>query len=131
MTLRLPDPKVDNGDWAGERTGVQRNLDHIARQFPVAARNLANDVLLLAVPGTGRKVAFGSSSATWTAAVLSGAVTIAHGLGVAPGYVGAQTQAQLFDFKVTADATNLTITGFRTDNTAVSSTVNFYWVAIG
>jgi hypothetical protein len=106
-------------------------LEHLADNSP-ADRNFRRLAQLM--PNTGGKsigIRFGSSSATWTAAVLSAAVTIPHGLGIAPGYVGIQTQSQLFDFKVTADATNLTVTGYRTDNTAVSATINFYWLACG
>lgn len=112
---------------------TRRALEEIAKQFPLHAANLANDVLLLSVVGTKRKVAFGSGSATWTAAIRSANSTNAHGLGVAPVYIGvtAAVTTDICYSVVSNDATNIVVAGFYMPNVNLSGTFGFTWVAIG
>lgn len=63
---------------------VRRALENVAQQFPIHAPNLANEVLLLASTGTARKVAFGTTAFTFTAANTSAGVNQNHGLGKTP-----------------------------------------------
>jgi hypothetical protein len=82
-----------------------------------------------------RKINFGSSSVTFTASATSAQVTIPHTFGVAPVAVMCMAKNPnngLFVFLETAaaDATNIYISGRQTQNTAVSASQPFYWVAI-
>jgi hypothetical protein len=48
VTLPLPDPRVDQLPWDGERQGVQRNFDRIAQQFPLGPQHLQDDAVTTA-----------------------------------------------------------------------------------
>lgn len=52
MTLSLPDPLVNQGSWEQERTGVQRNLDRVAQQFPIGPNQLMSGGVVTSLPST-------------------------------------------------------------------------------
>lgn len=98
---------------------VQRNFDAL-----VADRG--------SFGGKQVEIRFGTGSATWTAASTTPTVTVPHGLGRLPVFASASTANGLIGYAVTAvDATNLSVVGFTTPNTAFTGTLNFYWLAIG
>jgi hypothetical protein len=81
-------------------------------------------------------IRWGSTSATFTAAATSAQVTVPHGLGRVPGGVACMVkdpQNGLFIFveSAPADSKNFYIQARQTQNTAVTTTQNFYWLAIG
>lgn len=133
MTVPLP-WSLSKDDPSGQdlEDRLQENFDKLAQQFPVAGGNLSNDVLRLAVTGTSRKVAFGSVSLTWTAAVSSAQATVTHGLGGAPVAVIATGDSGLaLGFYVIASsvgATTFDLQGVTT--AAVSQTHTAYWLAV-
>lgn len=130
MTLQLP-------LYDGTQQGLQHILNLIAMTFPVGPENV-KDVLKLSVAGTQRKLALGSSSVTFTASANSAQITVPHGLGVGvtPVLVAAfcktpaNTRATIQE-SAAADATNIFLTGFQTQGTAITATQNIYWAAIG
>lgn len=114
---------------------VQLNFDKLAQQFPIAGQNLANDVLRLAATGTSRKIAFGSSTVTFSASA-EGTKAVTHNLGATPTAILAlpvlATGESLF-CAVRSGATSTSATfQFRTDDaTAISATFTFYWAVLG
>lgn len=83
---------------------------------------------------TNAQVTVGTGSLSFAASQVSGAVTVAHGLGRTPVLVDAMAKGQ-FALIVepngsSADATNLHFVGFLVSG-AATVTVPFYWVAIG
>lgn len=131
MTLPLPESFVDDPK-------VQRNLDEIAMQFPVAGKNLAHDVLRLATTGTSRKAAFGSATLTFPGgSAFSNSLGVTHGLGATPVAVlltphPPNASGTIFVYLNTPyDSTTFTVVG-RSDNGANlgPTTRVFYWLAI-
>jgi hypothetical protein len=88
--------------------------------------------LVLDTGGITAGIRFAAGTATWTGASTSANVTIPHGLGRTPVYVGTTSRDTLNEYAVTAaDDTNLTVVGYRTDGAVVTASAAFYWVAIG
>lgn len=113
----VPLEHLHEGDWAG----LNRVVDTLRS-------------LVLDTGGRSLGVRIGTGSATWAATgVSSGTATIAHGLGRTPVYAKAGSQNALREYAVTSrDATNIVVTGYRTDNVAPGvGTTNFDWVVIG
>ena len=114
MTLPLPFPDVRG---QGE-DAVQGNFEEIQRKFPLG--NMGD-----------RDVAYGTSTSTWSASAKAGDVTIAHGLGRVPVFAAVCYVGSLgagFWGMVAVDVTNLTVSGWA--STSVSTSVDFYWVAV-
>lgn len=117
--MTLPLPPFDPGDPAG----LQFILDRLA--------DAAIDT-----GGQAVKLRFGTSSVTFTASANSAQVTIPHGMGskpvIAGGFAATPANARItVQESATADPTNIYLTGFQTQGTAVSITQNIYWFAIG
>lgn len=109
---------------------IRRAFEQVAQQFPLHSQNLANDVLVLASTGTARKVAFGTSTVTFTASTVSATTNVTHGLGVAPISVQLTSEALGIGLVVSAKgSTTFTAQGWTP--TATSGTITFDWVAIG
>ena len=139
--LLIVAPRGNIGDDVANPEAVQRNFEAIDALFPLHAQNIANDVLLLAVAGTKRRVAFGTALVTWAGgSATSGGASVTHGLGVVPvvvvavpsGGVGAGGWAPI---ALVNALTSTTFTLFGQANgmnqPAAATTGTFYWVAIG
>jgi hypothetical protein len=121
------------GNWDEQR------LEAFVRQrlnLPENLRKKLAGSLLKTVDPSDVGVAFGAGTVTFTAAATSAQVTIAHGLGKVPVFVDCFVKDPsngLFILieSAAADATNIYISARQTQNTAVTTTQNFYWLAIG
>lgn len=97
------------------------------------------DIIAKSAIDTGErsiKLRWGSSSATYTAAATSAQVTIPHGMGSVPvalflSLKQPQNGLHIPYENAAADATNVYVILRQAQNTAVSVTQNFYWIAIG
>jgi hypothetical protein len=95
----------------------------------------AVDLSILGVTGqqAKRKLALGTSTATWPGGGATGAGTITHGLGVVPIVVFYGSRNALIEYESNSrDATNIGVTGYVTSNVAFGpATLTFDWMAIG
>lgn len=113
-------------------SNVRRAFEQLAQRFPLHAADFANDVLLLAVTGTARKIAIGTGTVTFTAAVFSAASTITHGLGTTPTVV---LGTSIGNSVIVIDTNTYTSTTFKANGGSVggvtTGTFGFVWAAIG
>lgn len=124
--MTLPVESASIGDQYARRA-----VDIIAQRFPIHAADLASDVLLLATTGTQRKVAFGTATVTFTAATVSAATAVNHGLGVTPvAVIASGVNAAVFYDTRTYTSTQFSAAGYAPFG-ATSGTFTFAWVAIG
>jgi hypothetical protein len=113
---------------------VRRAFEQVSLAFPVRAQNVANDLLLLAVTGTTRKAAFGTTTIHFAAAITSNVVTVNHGLGVAPVSVIVTCETNAFGAVVVPGTQTRTATSFDVfGEIRVAQTIDIVldWVAIG
>jgi hypothetical protein len=121
--MKLPWPLVEAHE------SVQDNMDALASALPNTP--LMQTFIQLA-SGASRKIAFGTTSLTWTAAAQSAVRTVTHGLGVTPLVV-------LLTFKTSGvvitphhqNETTTTFDAFGNATAAITATVNLDWLAIG
>lgn len=118
---------------------AQENFEQLASMFPLGISDLATGIVLeLAVAGTRRKVAFGTSALTWPGgSAFTNTLTLAHGLGAAPVMQVATTSLAagsdpcLIHY-VTVDATNIQWRGYDAAglSPAAATTKPFAWMAV-
>lgn len=111
---------------------VRRVLD---RQVPPGLQGLLAGGFLKLLSSADVRLAFGSGTADWTAAVASATETIAHGLERVPQFIAvepAPTANVPADWLMdTADDTNFTFRGRQADGAVITASQNYYWIALG
>jgi hypothetical protein len=133
MTLPLPHTlsSTDNEDGTPSIDRVQENFDELAKQFPIASGNLANDVLKLVVTGTSRKVQFGTLAAVnsdgggWCNYTLPTAFATAIDAVLAQNTFGGVSGAGFLDVQQTGAGT------FRAFVNAAGLNCSCVYIAIG
>ena len=114
---------------------IQGNFEQLAELFPLQQANFANVLLLLVSTGTKRKVAFGSTSVTYSASNVSATKEVTHGLGATPQIVIPVALSFNADHNVTVAAepgeSKFSLVSRVVSGVGVTATVSVFWIAIG
>lgn len=114
------------------RPDAQRIIDALNLRLYTQEQAVAKGVVPgLATTGTQRKIAFGSTSVTFSASKFSGEVEVTHGLGTTPLHIYVTSE----NAEITAGTRGYTSTQFTLQAgdwlEAITGTRTIHWLAIG
>jgi hypothetical protein len=100
---------------------------------------VSHDILIRQLQGAldGKSVRVGTATLTYTAAAVSAAATVNHGLGVTPDFVIAGGTTSAADRHVvnyvagSRNSTSFQLQSEVADGSAVSLSISVFWLAVG